>query len=716
MKNKSTKHISIADKMILIGIGLGVLYWFVESAIHVLIFHHRNFVQQVFISDPHEIWTRTLVMGILVIFGVYGQVIMTKRKRAEESLKESETRYRGMVEGAHDMIQSVGLDGSFKFVNRACLRILGYTEQELPNLKMWDIISPDSLKHCQEQFSKVISGEAVTDIQATFVAKDGRQILVEGDAFPRYLEEKVIATHSFFRDITERKRAEEESRESEERYRALFERSLYAVYVHDFEGRFLDANEATLNLLGYAKEELLSLNLSSLLGEEQLRVALKDHEEIKQKGFQKEPTVYKLRRKDGDFVWVETEGSLIYQQGKPYAIQGIVRDVTERKRADEEIRRVAGDLRRLIDTANAPIFGIDSKGLVNEWNQKVTEMTGYSKDEVLGRNLVEDFITEDYKEPVKEVLDRALKGEETANFEFPLYAKKGGRILILLNSTTRRDVSGNVSGVVGIGQDITELDAYRTEMDTLVEKRTRELTQAKQAAEVANRTKSEFLANMSHELRTPLNSIIGFSQVMLDGLTGSMTDDQKEYLNDIVESGRHLLSLINDILDLSKVEAGKMELELSGFSMKDLLEESLVMFKERAAKHHITLESDIPADIGDITADERKTKQVIFNLLSNATKFTPDGGRVGIVGRRKDKELQITVWDTGIGIAKKDISKLFESFQQLESALIKKTPGTGLGLSLSKKFVELQGGRIWVESEKGKGSRFTFTIPLKGEK
>jgi signal transduction histidine kinase/CheY-like chemotaxis protein len=231
--------------------------------------------------------------------------------------------------------------------------------------------------------------------------------------------------------------------------------------------------------------------------------------------------------------------------------------------------------------------------------------------------------------------------------------------------------------------------------------------------EAANRHKSEFLASMSHELRTPLNAIIGFSEVLLERLFGDLNAKQEEYLRDILDSGRHLLSLINDILDLSKVEAGRMELELGSFSLTEVLDNGLTMVRERASRHGIALRLEVDPTIDVIEADERKIKQVVFNLLSNAVKFTPDGGRVEIQAGFVGGEVQITVWDTGIGIAAEDQERIFEEFQQVGGMYAEKREGTGLGLALTKKFVELHGGRIWVESVVGQGSRFTFTLPVR---
>jgi len=229
--------------------------------------------------------------------------------------------------------------------------------------------------------------------------------------------------------------------------------------------------------------------------------------------------------------------------------------------------------------------------------------------------------------------------------------------------------------------------------------------------EAASRHKSEFLANMSHELRTPLNAIIGFSEVLTQRMFGDLNEKQEEYLRDIHASGQHLLSLINDILDLSKIEAGRMELEPTAFDLPSAIENALTLVRERAGRREIALHHAVDQRLGQIRGDERKIKQVLLNLLSNALKFTPEGGRIDVRAGLVDGMAEVSVADTGIGIAPEDQEAVFEEFRQVGTAA-KKVEGTGLGLTLSRKFVELHGGRIWVTSGVGVGSTFTFTLPL----
>ena len=239
-----------------------------------------------------------------------------------------------------------------------------------------------------------------------------------------------------------------------------------------------------------------------------------------------------------------------------------------------------------------------------------------------------------------------------------------------------------------------------------------EIADKSRQLEAASQHKSEFLANMSHELRTPLNAIIGFSEVLAQGMFGDINEKQTEYLHDILESGRHLLSLINDILDLSKIEAGRMELELAEFDLPQAIQNALTLVRERALRRGIALHHVIDDRVADIGADERKVKQVLLNLLSNAIKFTSEGGRIEVRAAQADGRVEISVTDTGIGIAPEDLETVFEEFRQVGTA-DKKAEGTGLGLALTRKFIELHGGRIWVTSQVGVGSTFTFTLPVR---
>jgi len=322
----------------------------------------------------------------------------------------------------------------------------------------------------------------------------------------------------------------------------------------------------------------------------------------------------------------------------------------------------------------------------SEWNQKATEITGYSKKEVLGRNLVEEFITEDYRTSVKEVLDKALKGEEVANFEFPLYSKKGEQVLVLLNSTTRRDTSGNVVGVVGIGQDITELKV--------------ETEKAKEA----DRLKSEFLANVSHEIRTPLSTIKGAAYLLNKS---SLSEEQRRFCSMIRDSGEHLLRIINDILDLARIEAEQAKLEEKELSLKELVEKTVFGFEFRAKRKGLELNTIYPSDLPlEIRADEGKLSQVLTNLVDNALKFTQQGKVEVKLEKLADLNIRLQVKDTGIGISEQKLSRIFEKFYQVDGTSRRKYEGTGLGLTIVRELAKLMAGKIEARSRLGKGSTF----------
>ena len=387
--------------------------------------------------------------------------------------------------------------------------------------------------------------------------------------------------------------------------------------------------------------------------------------------------------------------------------------------------------RVVFESANDVLLVLDRKGNILDVNEKLKEIGGYEKEDLIGNNirsLTKLMSKRSLAVVVKNFLKR-MAGFNVPPYEVEMVTRSGEWLTIEINAVAMRR-EGKVIGDLAILRDVTErkraeaeikqlyeqVKVFNVELEERIKERTRELKVAVNQAEAANQAKSEFLSGMSHELRTPLTAIIGFSQVLAEQYFGELNEKQAEYVKDILESGEHLLSLISDVLDLAKVEAGKAELEISSFNMRELLESSLVMIKEKALKHSLSLEARISPALDNllIIADQRRLKQVMFNLLSNATKFTPDHGQITVEATREGGELIVSVADTGIGIAPKDQRKIFDEFYQAHSGPKDKTPGTGLGLPLSKSFIEMHGGRIWVESGgKGKGSRFTFSLPIR---
>lgn len=295
----------------------------------------------------------------------------------------------------------------------------------------------------------------------------------------------------------------------------------------------------------------------------------------------------------------------------------------------------------------------------------------------------------------------ALRTGKTAHRDISMHLENGDQKFFYIVASPVKDNSGKIRQINEIVVDVTEhKKAEETRLENL-------------RLEAADKAKSEFLANMSHELRTPLNSSIGFSELLKDGMAGELSDKQKHYVNNILASNEFLLTLINDILDLSKIEAGKIELVSAKMSVPVTIHETLSLIKEKAMKHNVLLKTEFDSELEFIEADKQRFKQVLFNLLSNAVKFSKEeGGTVTITAKKEGDMAQISVSDTGIGIKEANVSKLFQKFEQIESGISQKYGGTGLGLAITKQLVELHGGKIWAESKYGEGSSFTFTLPI----
>jgi PAS domain S-box-containing protein len=405
--------------------------------------------------------------------------------------------------------------------------------------------------------------------------------------------------------------------------------------------------------------------------------------------------------------------------------------LTERDQRQSEVERTALELAQLIDLANAPIFGVDTDGLINEWNQQVAQTTGYSKEEVMGQNLVEDYITQEYKDSVQQVLDQALSGTERDNYQVPIYTKDGREVVILLNATTRRDTQGQIIGVVGVGQDITELNQYRQELEHIVDQRTDELRQAlddqieltgqlnqarqtaetaQQEAEEANQAKSQFLSRMSHEIRTPMHGVMGSLDLLqLDSLSPA----QQQQIGQAQTSAEHLLEVIDEILDFSRLEAGQTTYQSRPFDLAQTCQQVLELLQPLAQQKGLRLQLEWTPDLAAARqGDQQKLRQVLINLLANAIKFSTEGSIRLKVQPLTAERLRLEVVDTGPGIPAEEQQRLFEAFSQLDETATRAQGGTGLGLSISMQFVQGMGGKMGVESQLGQGATFWLELPL----
>ncbi len=390
---------------------------------------------------------------------------------------------------------------------------------------------------------------------------------------------------------------------------------------------------------------------------------------------------------------------------------------------DQRLRDQQFYTRSLIESNLDALMMTDPLGIISDVNQQMMALTGCTRDELIGAPC-KKFFTDPLRADA--AIQRVLTEHKVSDYELTVCAQNGTETVVSYNAATFHDRDRTLQGVFAAARDVTERKRFE-----------RALKDKNIELERASRMKSEFLASMSHELRTPLNAIIGFSEALKDGLMGQTSELQHEYIDDIFSSGQHLLSLINDILDLSKVEAGMMALELEAVDLNSLLSNSLTIVREKAAAKNVTLELDIGTDLGTQQLDVRKTKQIVYNLLSNAVKFSASGGKVILRARQvprsgvgilpgnwpahrfalADNEheefLKICVSDHGIGISQDNMTKLFQAFSQIDSSLARKFEGTGLGLAMVKQLAELQGGTVAVASEEGEGSHFGAWLPLR---
>jgi PAS domain S-box-containing protein len=505
----------------------------------------------------------------------------------------------------------------------------------------------------------------------------------------------------------ERRAAERAVSESEKRFRAVVEDQTDLICRFKPDGLLTFVNEAFCRFHGKRSDELIGTNFFQTLSNEDAAVPLSYINSLPAD----KPVVsfdHRLRSPSDQVVWHQYQVRRLFQKkGDPREFQAVIQDITQRKQSEQALRASEEKYRSLVDNIPDVVWTANSKCDLIYISANADKVLGYPAEDLIGGQLWLNRIHPEDAARVEQAYQKLFSAGEQFDVEYRSCRKDGEWIWLHNRALTTRPREG-VRCADGIFKDITQ----RRQSEGVIQ-------QTKNAAEAANRAKSQFLANMSHELRTPLNAIIGFSEMLADETFGDLNDRQLKYSNNILNSGRHLLQLINDILDLAKVEAGRVELMRNTFGVARALSEVQTIVKTLANKKHIRLEADVAPDLPSLFADEAKFKQIMYNLLSNAIKFTPDGGNVFVTaaihnGSSGDSFLQITVADTGIGIQLNDQERVFKEFEQVDSSYGRQQQGTGLGLALTKRLVEMHGGKIRVESEgiEGKGSTFTFLIPI----
>lgn len=497
--------------------------------------------------------------------------------------------------------------------------------------------------------------------------------------------------------------AEKALRQSEKKYRGLFENAISAVAIHqiilDDNGDpidyiFLEANDSFEKYTGLKVEDIIGRRVTEIIPGIEKQHYIKTYGKVVTTGH---PISFE------DF----TDQLNRYYHISAYKVdEGIFatafQDITESKNAENALINREGQLRTLVDTIPDLIWLKDVDGVYLSCNTKFEHFFGATEEEIVGKT-DHDFIDIELADFFRQKDIKAMEaGKPSVNEEQITYADDGHMEYLETIKCPMYDSTGKLIGVLGVGRDITDR-----------KKAEEELLQAKIEAEAANIAKSEFLANISHELRTPLNSILGFSQMLYDRIPGSINEKQAKYASNIIKSSKHLMDLINEILDLSKIEAGKMELVYETIDINDLTDEIVTSMKPAAMSKNIDMVNQIQNGVIEIYADRNKIKDVMYNLLSNAIKFTPKNGEVRIKAIPNNGKVSISISDSGIGISEEDQLKIFEPFKQVNSFLTREYEGTGLGLTIVKRYIEMHDGELNVESVVGKGSTFTFDIPDK---
>jgi len=625
---------------------------------------------------------------------------LRKSQEREQKLKESEERYRNLVENAQEGVWAVDENDDTIFVNPKICDMLGYTKDEMMG-KNLSLFLEDSMMEFVNSYRKRREKGLKDLYDLEFIKKDGTLISTSVKAASIMGEKgEFKGSFAYISDITSRKIAEQKLKESEQKYRNILDNIMEGYFEEDINGVFTFVNDYFGKILGLPKEEILGMDSRSLFDREtnkMLREKFTDLFENKVSPpitFVVQTLIQKKRK-----IYCEGLSDLKYDsEGKIIGFYGLIRDITERKIAEQKLQKSQEQLNTILSSQKDIVLVISEDQKVLFKNETAQDLFG---KELVGKNCYE--IIKGLDHPCERCPMKRFAESDVRQIRFEqcitLPSTKETRFFDIIASHI--EYYNEKPSIVAVFRDITENRKIREE-----------LTQANIHLKSLDRLKSMFLASMSHELRTPLNSIIGFTGWLLMGMEGDLNEEQKKQLTMVENSADHLLGLINDILDISKIEAGKLELFIEKFEIAEVVNDVVSSVQPLAEDKGLNLLHDVPEGV-ILNSDKRRIRQVLINLVSNAIKFTDQGNVQIEVKLLNNNDLEVIVSDSGMGIKKEDMELLFQPFQQIDMSSTKKHEGTGLGLYLCKKILDLLHGDISVKSQFGKGSEFKFIIPIK---
>ncbi len=637
-----------------------------------------------------------------ITLALHRSELEVKHNQIEQKLIESEHKYRKVSEEATDIIFTTDLSGKFTYVNKAGLEYSGYSSEELLKMRYLDIILPEFkenvYKFYKDQFYR---RQNSTYIEFPFLTKKGDTIWCGQNATLIFENDDIVGFHCISRNITEQKRMEAALQESESRYKQLVESSPDGIIVAS-QGNIIFANEAFLKLSGAAEPaQVLSKPLTRLMHPDSVDIAkarIKSLRNSRTGAFLHEQ---QFRRLDGSVITVEVTASPILFHNDT-AVQFVIRDVSSRKHAEEELRRQQIEVNTLLDSMPGITFFKDINFKYIIVNQNFCDMMGYTKDEIIGKSdfdLLPKHIAKKYNAEDMQVIKT---GKELSVMEERILVR-GKYLTIGTRKVPLKDESGVVVGLIGLGIDVTEQKAA----EEAIKRYSKEM-------EEINAEKDKFFSIISHDLRSPFQGLLGLSNAMIEEFETLTAEETKLFINNIHNSAKNLFNLIENLLQWSRIQRGKLDLQPVAAGLYEEVLYVINLLQRNASDKNIKLVNKIPEEL-IVSSDINTLHSTLQNLISNAIKFTNKGGVIQIDAEKDIEFVSVSVIDNGVGIAERDIQKLFRIDTQHSTPGTEREVGTGLGLIICKELIQRQGGNIWVESEPGKGSAFTFTLPVAKE-